>query len=101
MKLTNFLTFQPFVDAKRNMGIREDNLGDLNAIVVATSGLSLEKLEALSNGGLDIESLDEVKVNSDGTLSDEKQSKRVAVIYLTHAINNPIFCSTRYQELGL
>lgn len=77
MKLTNFLTFQPFVDARRNMGIREDKLGDLNAIVVATSGLSLEKLEALSNGGLDIESLDEVKVNSDGTLSDEKQSKRV------------------------
>lgn len=77
MKLPNFLTFEPFRDAKRSMGIREDKLGDLTAIIVATTGLPLEKLQALSNGGLDIESLDEVKVNSDGTLSDEKQTKRV------------------------
>jgi hypothetical protein len=77
MKLPDYSNFSPFLEAKRRMGISKEKVGDLAAIAIATTGISWEDLEAITEGGLDVQSLYDVKVNSDGTLSDKTQSKRV------------------------
>ena len=78
MKLPNFLSFEPFVIAKRKMGIAPNVLGDLRQIEIPISGPTKIEHEKLANEGLDVE-LDVVVENTDGTLG--YKNKRV-ILYI-------------------
>lgn len=78
MKLPNFLTFQPFVDAKQRMGIPHLTLGDLRKVEISIAGPTYEELKSLENQGLDVE-LEVVVENPDHTLG--YKNKRV-ILYI-------------------
>ena len=69
MKLTDFYFFEPLNDLRTRMGIGQDVYGTLT-VLIHPGRLTPSELEKLSSEeGLEIESLDDIKVLDDGTLA--------------------------------
>jgi len=69
MKLTNFYESESLNQLKDLMGIQRDHYGTLT-VVMSAARLTPEELERLvSLDGLDITSLDDLKILDDGTLA--------------------------------